>query len=456
MAVKTKIILSFLFVGICTFPFSPFLSKTMAQSVLQINENGGKREMVPLNGTAEVVFVSKSKHLIIESSRPSLDISHDPQKNKDGEWEYVFQLQLRTREGITNERTFSITEKGTTDMVNVHKRVYIANNRYVYNVIRNENTIFLVDNTQTNDAHLVNGEAAIEIHSTFDIQIQTPTWLPCRVDKSKTKAGVHCATVILNMVQYGQIKSNAVRNRRMYDQYNELLITRAEAGGNVSNSEWDSLSRWQEEVENEEAKLLELSTISLSKKGSNTLTIDVSNIVAKQKWVFVVKGSDEVSDTKKNNPQRWFFLTNYSFSPLPQHSYGLTVGRVGRIGWYASFLTNGNFKLSTESAVNDYTSTAYLWSGEKSTSRFSVCGGGAISLWNLGYFYAGLGYGIRNLAWYTISGELVSIETGSFEGLLIDAGLVVKTSEHILLSVGFGMQIPKTYYEIKMGVGYRF
>ena len=38
----------------------------------------------------------------------------------------------------------------------------------------------------------------------------------------------------------------------------------------------------------------------------------------------------------------------------------------------------------------------------------------------------------------------------------IDAGLVVKTSEHILLSVGFGMQIPKTYYEIKMGVGYRF
>ena len=434
----------------------PFV--VVGQNALSVQEDEGKRHSVPLNGKAEVVFVSKSKNLFIESSRPSLDTRLDPMRNRKGEWEYVIQLKLETKDGVVNERTFTITESGTTDMVNVPKKVYIANNRYVYSVKRNKNTIFLVENTQPGDAHMVKGEAAVEIHSLSEINVLVSPDLPCRMGKKRNEAGTYQTMLIIDMANYEKMRSHLYRNRSMYEQYNDSLITRAEAGLDVYPEEWDSLSRWQEQVEKEESKWSDISTIAINQEESNSITINVSNISAKQKLVYMVKCLDNTNGGRVYGRWRWMALTNYVFSPQPQHSFGLTIGNVGKYGWYSSLTTNGSFSLLSDYTVEDATTaqSTYLWSGEERKTRFSLVVGGVVALWNFGYFYTGVGYGIRNKIWYTRNGESVFLESEQYNGMLIDVGLMINASEHFLLSVGFDIQIPKTYYEFKIGAGIRF
>ena len=430
------------FVYIITFVAIILPRIAMGQNALQVEEIASLRKSVQLGGKAEVIFVSKSEHLIIESSRPSLDTRLAPKKNRSGEWEYVIQLQLN----YAKERTFTITESGTTDQVVVPKKVFVGNNQYFYNVKRNENVIFLVNNSQPNDAHMVNGEAAIEPNKQ----------LPCKVISSTNEAGFYSTTVIIDMWKYGELKSNITLNTQRYEQYNETLLSRAEKGESVSNQEWDSLSHWQEQLETAEAEFLDISTINISQEKSNTVQINVSRIGPKQKLTYVVNRTASVKTPKSHTPKRWFVMANYAFSPNPQHSFGITGGLVGKYGVYVSISTNGNFLFSPDHEADDEQTNSYLWSGETATTRFSVTAGGMFSVGNFGYLYAGLGYGIRNKIWYTLNEESVSLLEGQYNGLMLEAGVTATIADHFLLSAGAALQIPKTYFEFKFGVGYRF
>ena len=90
------------------------------------------------------------------------------------------------------------------------------------------------------------------------------------------------------------------------------------------------------------------------------------------------------------------------------------------------------------------------------TSRFSATAGGLFAISKFGYVYAGLGYGVRNRLWYTMSGQTVSITPGSYKGFSVEAGLLFNLGEHVLISAGALAQSLGAYYEMKFGIGYKF
>ena len=81
--------------------------------------------------------------------------------------------------------------------------------------------------------------------------------------------------------------------------------------------------------------------------------------------------------------------------------------------------------------------------------------GGLFAVKKIGYVYAGAGYGIRNLVWYTESGQSVAMTPGTYKGVALEAGMVFNIG-HVLVSAGGLTQFPGPYFEMKAGVGYKF
>lgn len=448
------LVFAIVFMGIL-FPIS-----MLGQSNIRVTEDVTRRQSVPLNGRAEAVFVSRSKNLFIESSRPSLDIKQTPTRNLSGKWEYVIVLQLQSSEGPVKDRTFTITQSGSTDKATFSKKTFVGDNRYYFLVEEVKNPIFLVDKTSPTDGHFVSGEAEVEINSILKIKVSTDSKLPCRIENHRSDAGYYSTSVIIDMREYESLRSKLRRQQIAYDDLNENLLERADKGENVSDDEWNTLETMQNQLERLSAQFSELSIINVSADESNELSINIENLQAKQKWVYSVESNQKSSWSRSYSRKRWLVMANYAFALSPQHSFGITVAQVGKFGWYVNVMTNGQFaspdQTCSEENATSLGSNSYFWTGEKTTSRWSASLGGVVALKEFGYLYAGAGYGSRNLIWYTQSGLPIGIESFCYKGIALDAGIIVNLNDHLPISVGYsGIGLAK-YNEIKVGIGYRF
>lgn len=200
--------------------------------------------------------------------------------------------------------------------------------------------------------------------------------------------------------------------------------------------------------------------------GATALTIDINGYAPLELAFDSLQASSTYLATIKlptiiikNNPYKgsWFLTANYAYSLLPQHSFGFSVGRVGRFGWYVNFMTNGSFNFTSDIQLeNNSESAFFLWSGEKKTTRLSAMAGGLVALGRWGYLYAGAGYGIRNSIWKTQNGTAVLMNTYSYNGFAIEGGLVFRFSDHMLMSLGYDCLEFGKYSELKIGAGYKF
>ena len=107
---------------------------TQAQSLIRVVEDESKSKAMSLKGKAEAIFVSSQENLFIETSRPSLDKKMSTKKNSSGLWEYTFELQLQTQEGLAASRTFTITQSGSANKTTFRKGNFEANKRYYFRV----------------------------------------------------------------------------------------------------------------------------------------------------------------------------------------------------------------------------------------------------------------------------------------------------------------------------------
>ena len=430
------------------------------QSNIRVTEDAKRRQSIPLNGKAQAVFVSRSKNLFIESSRPSLDIKQTPSRNLSGKWEYVIEMQLQSSEGPVKDRTFTITQSGSTDKATFSKKTFVGDNRYYFLVEEVKNPIFLVDKTSPTDGHFVSGEAKVEINSLLKIKVNTNPKLPCRIENNRSDAGYYSTSLIIDMKQYESLRNKLRRQQIEYDDLNENLLERADKGENVSNDEWNTLEAMQNQLERIAAQFSELSTIIVSADESNELAINTENLQAKQKWVYSVESNKYSSWSRSYSRKRWLVMANYAYTLAPQHSFGITVAQVGRFGWYVNLMTNGRFTLPSQTCSEEDAlslgSNSYFWTGEKSTTRWSAIVGGIFALKEFGYLYAGAGYGTRNLVWYTQSGLPIGIESSCYQDIALDAGMIINLSDHWPISLGYsGIGLFK-YNEIKLAIGYRF
>lgn len=435
-----------LLLGVIAFCFC-----AKAQNI-RVVEDADRTQTVSLNGKTEAVFVASNDRLFIETSRPSLDVKKNIKKNKSGQWEYMFELQLQTQEGLASARTFTITQEGSANKTTFKKGKFLPNKRYYFIVETVKNPIFLVDNTQPTDVHLKNDEAAVEINSLVEVEVTADPNL-CAVNSNLTQAGYFTTMVIIDMKKLNAVRSEVERKQMMYDDLNESLLDRAEHQEEVADSEWNELQMMQQRKEEAESQLADASLIKIKATDSNDLNIDISDLQVKQKRVYTIETIWRSEDEYKPH---WMLLANYGLANVGQHSLGLTLAWAGRFGGYASFMTNGSFGFGTDLSATMDEQYAYLWTGKTSKTRFAVTAGGLFALKKLGYVYAGAGYGIRNLVWYTESGQSVAMTPGTYKGVALEAGMMFNIGKHALASFGGLAQFPGPYYEAKVGFGYKF
>ena len=164
------------------------------------------------------------------------------------------------------------------------------------------------------------------------------------------------------------------------------------------------------------------------------------------------------SETKQRSKSVTFINANVAYSVAPQLSYGFTIGRMKKVGWYLSAMSNFNFDAMGASLECDeigrIDGEAAYYTGETTTTRLSVVGGMAFKVAKPLCFKVGLGYGIRQLAWHDNKDHWVKNTGYSTSGLDYNAGVM-------LMLGGFNISADVVttdfnYMELKLGIGFSF
>ena len=143
-----------------------------------------------------------------------------------------------------------------------------------------------------------------------------------------------------------------------------------------------------------------------------------------------------------------FVTLNAAYSVAPQLSYGLTYGRVKKIGWFVSAMSNFDF---TGFDVVDKSYEEVILTGETASTRISVTGGFMAKIGGPVYLKLGAGYGMIVRACETISGEYVEYTPNTYKGVDFSAGLQLN-----LRNITIGIDAVTTNFqmtEIKIGIG---
>lgn len=161
--------------------------------------------------------------------------------------------------------------------------------------------------------------------------------------------------------------------------------------------------------------------------------------------------------------EKWYketFITfNAALSPLPQASFGFSVGQVKHFGWFVSVMSNGNFSgfsYAADCDKNGYTAEGYLpsYTGDISKMRLSVMGGGMMRLSGPLCARVGVGYGNRTMRWKVIDGSWNRIKDSSFEGVDLSAGLQLNLGGFVASLEAVTTQFQTI--EGKLGLGFAF
>ena len=151
-----------------------------------------------------------------------------------------------------------------------------------------------------------------------------------------------------------------------------------------------------------------------------------------------------------------FVTANASVSNYGTPSFGVTLGKVKKVGWFVSATTNFNFEkaeLVTENGLIDGSFPRYQ-QGSRRNSRLSLLGGMVVKLYGPLCFRAGAGYGSNTTLWTTLGGQTVKFSTGSFSGIEATLGMQLNIKG---LTVSLDMLTTNfETLEAKIGVGVCF
>ncbi len=175
----------------------------------------------------------------------------------------------------------------------------------------------------------------------------------------------------------------------------------------------------------------------------------------------------EVRAKLKNKPIDNEFLMAYNVSG--SSFLGVTIGSVGRWGWYLRGKTNLNFTQgdynTSNEAITDYDGSGYyLYTDQTQQTRMGLTVGAIKRLGKTVYLYAGAGYGSRTLLWNAAEysyendiqlGDLWAIHEGqSAIGAEAEFGLLFRMGK-INLSAGINT-IGFSFFEANGGIGLFF
>ena len=146
-----------------------------------------------------------------------------------------------------------------------------------------------------------------------------------------------------------------------------------------------------------------------------------------------------------------FVTLNGAYSSAPQTAFGLTFGRVKKMGWFVSAMSNFNF-VGFNTIDDNYEEV--ILTGNTASTRLSVRGGFITRIAGPVYFKVGAGYGMIVRCCETIGGDYVEYKPNTFKGVDLGAGL-----QFNLRNITFDIDAVTTNFkmtEVRLGIGVNF
>ena len=153
-----------------------------------------------------------------------------------------------------------------------------------------------------------------------------------------------------------------------------------------------------------------------------------------------------------------FLTLNASVNKYGDFAYGLTLGKVDKFGWFASVMTNFNFKgLSTDFECDaDLLVNGYypVYTGKEAYTSLSVVGGLMMRIVKPLSARIGVGYGNRTISYETLEDKWVKNSSVSVQGVDVQVGLQYNLKGFVVSADCVATNFKA--FEAKIGFGYGF
>lgn len=149
---------------------------------------------------------------------------------------------------------------------------------------------------------------------------------------------------------------------------------------------------------------------------------------------------------------------SYGSSGIPM--VGFTVGQYDKFGWFVTLMTGLDFDYMGYQVVDHCKKDGYIgnilpfYNPESKISAVSGMVGGLIRLNDAIYVKAGVGYGMRSVAWQLWEGEYVTNDGFSAHGVDVSAGFLFDLNRFVLTIDGVTTNFH--VFEGRLGLGFRF
>ena len=162
----------------------------------------------------------------------------------------------------------------------------------------------------------------------------------------------------------------------------------------------------------------------------------------------------------RSNGMRFFSTLNASYGNSGFPMVGFTVGQYDRFGWFVTLMTGLDFDYLGYQVVDHCQKDGYIgnvlpfYNPEFKTSAVSGMVGGIMRMNDVVYAKAGIGYGMRSVAWQLWEGDYVTNDGFSAHGVDVSAGLLFDLSRFVITLDGVTTNFH--VFEGRLGLGFRF
>ena len=172
------------------------------------------------------------------------------------------------------------------------------------------------------------------------------------------------------------------------------------------------------------------------------------------------KPTQPVPAVTRKSGMKTFATLNGSYGSSGIPMVGFTVGQYDKFGWFVTLMTALDFDYMGYQVVDHCKKDGYIgeilpfYNPESKISAVSGMVGGIMRLNEMIYAKAGVGYGMRSVAWQLWEGEYVTNDGFSAHGVDVGAGLLLDLNRFVLTLDGVTTNFH--VFEGRLGLGFRF
>ena len=162
----------------------------------------------------------------------------------------------------------------------------------------------------------------------------------------------------------------------------------------------------------------------------------------------------------RHDGMKTFATLNASYGNSGIPMVGFTVGQYDKFGWFVTLMTGLDLDYMGYQVVDHCKKDGYIgtilpfYNPVSKTSAVSGVVGGIMQLSDAIYAKAGVGYGMRSVAWQLWEGDYVTNDGFSAHGVDISAGLLFDLSRFVLTIDGVTTNFH--VFEGRVGLGFSF